>query len=444
MTTRSVARRSVLGGLAGMGLVPFLEQRQAKGAASPMRLVVLTNNQGTTLSKWRPTQTGSNFSMTPLLEPLTPFKAKLNVLSGICNKIKENYLNGSHIESCVTLMTANIRSDPQNQSPALGPSVEQVIASRIKGSARLTSFDSRIGVDFDDGPMFHVSSGNPVGSEPDPRIAWNRLSGFVPTAGSAPPAPTAKDRLRRNRKGVLDYVSQELDRAKAKVGSADRQRLEAHTARLSEMNAEMAKLDNATAGTPLFGCTRSNVSLPAGFSPYTQATIDLAAKAHCQNIAMALSCDISRVATLQDVFGNPSLKWLGINSFGGVADFHGLVHEKGVSAPDTLFAGYKWNATVVAYLLQQMDSINEGDGTLLDNSLVLWINQFGEGSNHNCDDLPIVLAGGLGKRIQTGRHLAFTGRTTNDLFVTLLRLFGGNDTTFGHGGSDTNKGPLSL
>lgn len=99
---------------------------------------------------------------------------------------------------------------------------------------------------------------------------------------------------------------------------------------------------------------------------------------------------------------------------------------------------------MVAYLLQQMDSINEGDGTLLDNSLVLWMNQFGDGGSHSGDDLPIVTAGGLGKRLQTGRHLAFTDRSTNDLFVTLLRLFGGADTTFGYGGSDTNRGPLAI
>jgi hypothetical protein len=444
MSSARLSRRAILGGLAATGLVPFLEQRQARGAASPMRLVVITNNEGTTLSKWRPTQTGTNFSLSPLLEPLAPFKSKINVLSGINNQIKRDFLSGSHAESCVTLMTANIRVDPMKITPALGPSVEQVIAARIKGGSRLTSFDVRIGGGMDDGPMFHVSSGNPVGSEPDPRSAFTRLSGLVPTAGGAPVTMSDKERLRRNRKGVLDYVSRQIDQTKKKVGTEDRARLDAHAARLSEMNAEMAKLDTVSPNAPLSGCSKANLSFPAGYSSNSDTNLDATAKAHCQNIAMALSCDIARVATLQDVVSNPSLKWLGINSFGGVPDFHSLVHERGASAPDTLFAGFKWNATMVAYLLQQMDAINEGDGTLLDNSLVLWMNQFGDGGSHSGDDLPIVTAGGLGKRLQTGRHLAFTGRSTNDLFVTLLRLFGGTDTTFGYGGSDTNKGPLAI
>jgi len=75
---------------------------------------------------------------------------------------------------------------------------------------------------------------------------------------------------------------------------------------------------------------------------------------------------------------------------------------------------------------------------------VLRISEFGDGGDHDTTNLPVVLAGSLGGALQTGRALNLTGRTTNDLFVTLLNLFGGTETSFGYGGSSLNKGPLPL
>jgi Protein of unknown function (DUF1552) len=436
-------RRSMLGGLAAAGLLPFLEQRQARGATPPKRLVVFTNNEGTTLSQWKPAQTGSNFTLPPLLAPIDAFKSKINVLSGLTNRVHQ-IMGGSHSEACVTLMTANLRVIDKGLTPARGPSIEQVIAARIKGTAKLTSLDLRIGHGMDDGPMFHVSSNNPVGSEPDPRLAWNKLSALVPAAGgSTPPPLTAKERLRKNRKSVLDFVNRQIDRSKTKVGSDDRARLEAHAKRLAEMEANMAVLDMPSVSTPSAGCAKIDLKLPTGFSSNNETFHDSVGRAHCQNIAMALSCDMTRVATLQDVVTAPKFPWLNIN-VAPASDFHDLVHKRGEGSPNALFEGFKWNATLMNYLLQQMDSINEGNGTLLDNSLVLWINHFGDGGSHSPENLPIVLAGGLGKQIQTGRHLSYTGRSTSDLFVTLLQLFGGTDTSFGYGGSETTTGPLAL
>ena len=106
----------------------------------------------------------------------------------------------------------------------------------------------------------------------------------------------------------------------------------------------------------------------------------------------------------------------------------------------------KYYSDQVALLLDELASIDDGDGqTLLDNTLVVWMSEYGEGGSHDTSKIPVVLAGGLGGRVKTGQHLSFSGqgRTTNDLFVTLLNLFGGTDTSFGFRGTDLNKGPLA-
>jgi hypothetical protein len=108
------------------------------------------------------------------------------------------------------------------------------------------------------------------------------------------------------------------------------------------------------------------------------------------------------------------------------------------------FAGFKYYSDQVALLLNELQSFDEGGTSLLDHTLVLWISEYGDGGAHNTDDIPVVLAGGLGGAVRTGQHLSFSGqnRTTNDLFVTLLNLFGGTDTQFGYGADRFNKGPL--
>jgi hypothetical protein len=87
---------------------------------------------------------------------------------------------------------------------------------------------------------------------------------------------------------------------------------------------------------------------------------------------------------------------------------------------------------------------DEGGQSLLDNSLVLWISEFGDGGRHRTDDLPVILAGGLGGTLPTGRHLSFPGRTHNDLYTTILNLFGFEANAFGHPSSDFNNGPLPI
>ena len=95
-----------------------------------------------------------------------------------------------------------------------------------------------------------------------------------------------------------------------------------------------------------------------------------------------------------------------------------------------LEAGFGWYAQVVANLIEQLDSVPEGDGTMLDNTLILWISEFGDGGTHDVTNLPVMLAGGVG-RLEHGRHIRAAGKTTGDLYTSIFNLFGEQRDHFG-------------
>ena len=143
-------------------------------------------------------------------------------------------------------------------------------------------------------------------------------------------------------------------------------------------------------------------------------------------IAMAFACDITPVSTLwfEDAHA-PSFEWLEDSvqpeRFG---EWHNMVHSNTNPAMHAaLDNGFAWYAQVVAGLMERLESIPEGDGTMLDNTLIVWLSEFGDGGAHDVTNLPILLAGGVGG-LRHGQHIRATGKTTGDLYTSSFRLFG--------------------
>jgi hypothetical protein len=194
-------------------------------------------------------------------------------------------------------------------------------------------------------------------------------------------------------------------------------------------------LEGRLASGAIAGCAPHAQQLPAGYDFRSNANDYVSAPAQIDNLVLALACDLTRVGTLQFTdYHAPTFPWLDIDVPGAWSNWHDMVHS-GQSDPAsraTMVAAQQWYAAQFAYLLERMDAVVEADGnTLLDNSLVLWISEFGNGGAHDTRNLPVVLAGGLGGRVRTGRHLDMSGRTTGDLFTTLLQLYGYDDASFG-------------
>jgi hypothetical protein len=340
-----------------------------------------------------------------------------------------------------SLMSAHVFAEPGNQTSAsAGPSMEQVLAGRIQGGAPFKTLDLRVGGGVGEYQMFFAAANVPVSGESDPQRAFARITRDLNAPGGAPVAPSPASRLRANQAAVMDAVRESYQRVNTGLSASDKVRLEQHVARIQELQKTLnAKPPAAPAG---MGCTKVPPALPAGYRAGNHAQENAGSRAQIGNAVLALACDLTRVVTLQyTTYHDPTFDWLGLPLTG---NWHERVHAHGGDNPEAMAQAFAWYTGEVAYLLGQLEAVNEGGGTLLDNTLVLWLSEFGDGGVHDTRNLPVVLAGGLGGKLKTGRHLAFGGRSHNDLHTTVLDLFGGQDRSFGFGGADFNQGPLPV
>ncbi len=161
-------------------------------------------------------------------------------------------------------------------------------------------------------------------------------------------------------------------------------------------------------------------------------------RSQAKNAAMAMACNFAQIVTIQDTsYGG--LPWLRLSGKAG-SDWHGAVHERNPMAE--LEKGFAWYASGFKEILDAMSAVPEGNGTMLDNSLVMWITEYSSGAAHDTLGIPVVLAGGLGGALKTDRFISFASGTssTNRLFVTIMKLFGMPDNSFGVG--SRNSGTL--
>ena len=224
-----------------------------------------------------------------------------------------------------------------------------------------------------------------------------------------------------------------------KVSAADRLRLEAHVEALRDLEAK-------THFVPPTGCDGGVV--PSGYTMPNSANgyrgLNVMADLMLDIMVRTLACGARRIVTLQDVlFDSPPFEFLPGGPITS-SSWHVKVHNNYDNHNEPqLQESFLYFAQVFDRLLSKLDAIVEPNGkTLLDNSVVVWLSEFGTGATHDADNLPIVIAGGGQGRIGLGRHLERQA-TTNDFFTSLLQAFGVMDTSFGFGAAGLNHGGIS-
>lgn len=445
-------RRLLTGTAAGLGL-PFLETfASAQQALVPTRLVILMTGEGTLLSRWLPPAlAGDALNLSELLSPLSPHRSMLNVVSGVDNKVAGMLTGqGAHNVPGHTLLTAEACNDTTvtYSSLSLGPSIDAVVAAHLGVRPLNMCVNGR---DVGEYQMFYTmnaqSPSDPGGArspaplESDPMAVFDRmLLPLVSASGNMPPPTTTlTQRLRRQRRVVLDETRQALARMGQRVSSFDRQVLEANAERLGEL-AETLGSTTTSPAFPVDACAPKAPSKPG-------SSVDAAYRASIDVMVEALACGVTRVATLQDTSYDgprfqdlvpPSAELVGRGAVAldaAVSGWHQQVHgEQGGTPKDNknLIAGFLFYAAQMRYLLDRMASVKEANGrSLLDNSLVVWVSEFGDGATHSARNLPFVLAGSMQGALATGRHLQRTGYSTGDMFTSILRLFGKPASSFG-------------
>jgi Protein of unknown function (DUF1552) len=409
--------------------------RKAQAATvPPVRVLAFHFPHGVVLSLWTPTATGKGYAMTPGLMPLAPFQDDINVISNLQQNSWGKGPGGGHAQGmpCFATAVAGIGTG------AGGPSFDQVLGAEL-GSA--TKFRTLVGHrEQADGASEGATSahmnniswsapGTPAPADRDPMHFFSTLVSAVPPAMSTTqtgPTPEVLAAIAR-KKSVLDHVMGEISSLQTRVGSVDRARLDSHLTGLREVERI------ATMAPP--------ASMAAGCSAPTTAptadeimNYDLRSKVYLRMIALAFRCDLTRYASYAQSNGYDSRTYTDIS--GNIGDHHGITHNGnyGPMPPTIEMKFVTYFMGQLAYLLNELKSTPEGAGTLLDNCLIYYGSEMGEGW-HTATKMPVVLAGKAGGKVVTGRHLLYPmGTPMGKLFLSILQLAGSKTTTFGLGG----------
>lgn len=507
---KPISRRTLLRGGLGVGVaLPWLDAmmpRDARAQASPVpkRLGIFFSPCGTIPEAWAPigmnpsaptaTKTSpaisTDFTLSTILAPLAPYQSDLVVLRGVSMESTSGAYSPAsnpHDRGMAHMLTGTPlvpgplgegRAQHLLDGSAGGPSIDQHIAAAIGKGARLPSLE--LGVESTTTALevivTHMSYGNvdpadpykraiPIAPVDDPVQTYNRLFG-----GSSDPG------LLKKRKSVLDFCLADYKDLMGRVGAADRAKLDQHVTNVRQIETGLATLLNAPACSDAKSivpisparatCLRDQANRTAADNAMPALCVTNFAevgKMQMDLMALALACDITRVASLQWSTAESQVIHAGLGlQFTGTKEHHLLSHNEtfAISAQTSLNADQAsvnlvradlikvntWYAQQFAYLVGKLKGMPEANGrTVLDNMLLLWTNELGTGGVHSYTNVPYVLAGSCQGAVQTGRYIDFLGPaisatplavaygkgpTHNKLFVSLMKSLDMPDNTF--------------
>jgi hypothetical protein len=417
--------------------LPFLMGLPSLGLAAParprQRLIVMFSPNGTIPPAFWPDEVGSDFKLKEIMSPLEPFKDRMLVLKGIANKVRgdgDNHMRGmSCLLTGIELFPGNIMGGSDTPAGwASGISIDQELKNYFQSKeatkTRFGSLEFGVGVTDRADPwtrMSYAGPNKPIAPVSDPYQMYEKLYGQL--------------RDRESLQSILDDVQGDLKKVSKLISAEDRRLLVEHQTLVRDMEKEIkvAQAQKLRVQPPTFeeGIADQNDNVPR----LSRMQIDL--------LVNSFVNDMSRVATLQYTksVGSAKMKWLDIND-----GHHALSHEpdKDETAQSKLIKINTWFAGELRYLTEKLASTPEpgSDGTLLDNTLIIWTNELGKGNSHTLNDIPFVLLGG-GFGFKMGRSLKFDKEPHNRLFLSLAHSVGHTIPTFGKP-DFCNNGPLNL
>ncbi len=433
-------RRAFLRGAGGVVVaLPFLSSlarpARAQGTSVfPKRFIVFFSPNGTVRKHWRPFGGERTFQLGSILEPLEPHRDQLLILKGINMTTAKNGPGDGHQTGMGHMLTARelLTGDLFEGGGggfvgwAGGISADQEIANHIGQTTKFKSLEFGVQVHGSNvwSRMCYLGANQPLPPENDPRAMFDRVFKDV----DADPAALA--RIRTRRKSVLDMVRQEYKALLPTVDRFDRQKLDQHLTAIREVEK---RLDIETTGVTDYCTVPSlppDIAAPEPSIFMEPERFGDAGRAQMDILVSSLACDLTRVASIQ---WSQSVSQHVFRNLGITSGHHDLSHEPddAEDAQDKLVQINRWYAQQFAYLLDKLSSVQEGDGTLLDNTVVLWCNELGKGNSHTRDDVPYVLAGSAGGYLDTGRFLEFPLTNHNDLLLTLIQAMGVPANQFG-------------
>ncbi len=391
----------------------------------PKRMGFVYVPNGVNMVDWTPTKLGADFDFPYILEPLKPFQKELLVLSGLAHdKARANGDGaGDHARASATFLTGCQARKTPGVDIKVGISADQIAAQKIGNETRFSSLElgcegNRQAGNCDSGyscayvaNLSWKAESTPMPPEIDPRLVFERL--FENNVSGEVSEKSA--RRKRYQKSILDFVLEDAKQLQSNLGYTDRRKLDEYLSAVREVEQRIEKAEKFATALP-------NADRPTGiplgvdgFEKHIRLMYDLQ--------ALAFQTDTTRISTLMVAYDGSNRSYKNIDVSEG---HHDLSHHANEESKKKKIAKINhFHSTQFAYFLEKLKSIPEGDGTLLDNCMIVYGSGIGDGNAHNHDNLPVLFAGGGGGTIQSGRHIRFQKETPmTNLYLSMLERMG--------------------
>ncbi len=426
-----MTRRTVLRGLGTAVALPFLESAlpiralaSQKTVAAPVRMAFVFVPNGMSMDQWRPSATGVLSELPTLLKPLERVRGSVTMLSGLAQHGADNQGDGpgDHARSAAAWLTGVHPLKTAGANIHNGISVDQVAAQKLGHLTRFRSFElgcepgGQSG-DCDSGYSCAYSSNiawagesTPIAKEINPRLVFERLM------GDGTNHPEALSRRAAYQRSVLDFVLEEAKSLQQTLSGRDRQKIDEYLTSVREIEQRMERFESASAEAKRAGI-QEPAGIPGDFGEHIRLMGDM--------MILAFQSDQTRVATMMiaNEGSNRSYPVIGVREGHHEMSHHG-------SDPHKLEMKRRideFHIRQLAYMLERMQSIDEGGTSLLDQTMLVFGAGISDGNRHNHNDLPILLAGKGGGWLKGGRHYQYADQTPMaNLFLSMLGRMGLN------------------
>jgi hypothetical protein len=442
VTKKTLSRRTLLRGAGTALALPLFDAMVPAFAATaprPPRLAFIYAGNGIVHEHWRPTTAGRSYALPTNLKPLEPLREHLNVISGLAHRQADTFGDGTgdHPRSSAAWLTgvhAYDRTRP-GVEVKLATTADQIAARAIGRDTQVASLELAVDPPLqgscDSGDCFYVNTVSwrnettPNLAELHPRVVFERLFGD---------GGTGAERLARarSRGSILDSVGAEAARLAATLGGGDGAKLDEYLDSVREIERRIQAAE--TRGDSDVALPERPTDIPDTYEEHSRLMYDLQ--------VLAFQTDTTRITSM---IVSRELSGLSYPNIGVPESHHGVSHHRGdpelVSKKSRIDT---YHVRLLAEFAAKLQATPDGDGSLLDNSLVLYGSGMGDGNLHRHHDLPCLMLGKLGGAFKTGQHVVYPEDTPmNNLLLTLLDKVGVHLDAFGDSTGRLDPDPLS-
>lgn len=408
ITKKHLSRRTLLKGMGVTVALPLLDSMVpaqtplAQTAAAPLRRFgFIYIPHGAVMDQWTPASDKPGFEFSPILKPLEPFRDRVNIVSGLAHHQADSLGDGGadHARSGATWLSAVHPKRTEGEDVRAGTTIDQIAAAKIGQDTQFPSIE--IATEDMTGLVGACDTGyscaymntiswktptTPLPMEINPRVVFERLFG---EGGSA---QDRLDRIQEDR-SILDGITHQAGKLQANLGARDRVRMGEYLENLREIERRVQRAEKQSVGS--LEVPEAPVGVPDSYEEHAKLMFDL--------MALAYQADITRVFTFMLARELSQRTYPQV----GVPDPHHATshHQNDPAKLAKLVKIQNYHVTLLAHFLDKLKSTKDGDGNLLDHSLILYGSCMSNSNIHNHNPLPILLAGGAGGRVKGGRHI---------------------------------------